>query len=315
MINPLHLAARHGPLVLVSGLVVGLLLPGLAEPMRPALPPLVALLLFLTVLRMDPSALLGSLVDLGQVLKTVLGFQFLLPLLVLAIGLWGGWTGTTVFLSLLIMAAAPAISGSPNLCLMMGYPAEHALRLLVVGTALLPLTAFPIFWVMPELGGLYAVLTAVLRLFLTIALATTAAIILRLVVLRNPSRSTLDHLEGLATITLAIFVIGLMPSVSATALDDPLVAAFWILFACLANFGAQLMVFLLVRKRGNPDQTTAISLIAGNRNIALFFVALPPEVTAPALVFIGAYQIPMYLTPMVMKRLYRNQSATIKPGQ
>ena len=44
---------------------------------------------------------------------------------------------------------------------------------------------------------------------------------------------------------------------------------------------------------------------AGNRNIALFLVALPPEVTDPILIFIGCYQIPMYLTPMVMARLYR----------
>lgn len=302
--NPLHLAARHGPRVLIAGLVAGLLLPGLAEPMRNLLPPLVVLLLFVTVLRMDPETILGSLSDLHQVAFTVVGFQFLIPLIILAIGFAGGWTGTPVLLSLLIMAAAPSISGSPNMCLMMGYPPEHAMRMLVVGTALLPLTAFPLFLLMPELGDIQSVLLAGLQLLLTILCATGAAIFARRVWLRSPSHSTLLNLEGLGTITLAVFVIGLMPSVSATALESPTIAVFWVVLACLANFGTQIVTFRLTRDRLPAASSTAVSLIAGNRNIAIFFVALPPEVTAPIMAFIGAYQIPMYLTPVVMRHLY-----------
>ena len=303
--NPLLIAARNGQYVLVAGLLAGLILPGLAEPMRPLLPPLVVLLLFVTILQMEPATILGSLKDLRQVMTSVAGFQVFSPLVVLAIGLTGGWTGTSIVLSLLIMTAAPSISGSPNLCMMMGYPAKHAMRLVVVGTAVLPLTSLPIFWLMPEVGDFWAVLKAAFSLFLTIAIVTFVAVALRQTVLRNPSRTTLLKLEGLASITLAVFVIGLMPSVSAAALDDPWIAGFWIVFACSVNFGAQVMTFQLTRNRLPPAQATAVSLIAGNRNIALFFVALPPEVTAPIMVFIGAYQIPMYLTPLIMRRLYR----------
>ncbi|CUH46824.1 hypothetical protein [Ruegeria atlantica] len=302
--NPLHLAARNGPYVLVAGLAAGLLLPALAEPMRAVLPPLVALLLFLTVLRIEPALLLGSLVDLRQVANTVIAFQLVLPLLVVTIGIIGGWTGTPVFLSLLIMAAAPSISGSANMCLMMGHPAEHAMRLMVIGTAVLPLTVFPIFVLMPELGDFQSVLIAVLRLFLTISGATVAAVLLRLAFLRHPSQATLKNLEGLATITLAVFVIGLMPSVTSTALVDPGLAIFWVGIACLANFGAQLAMFFLTRNRVAADKGTALSIVAGNRNVAIFLIALPPEVTSPLLVFIGAYQIPMYLTPIVMRLFY-----------
>lgn len=303
--NPLHLAARNGPYVLVAGLAAGLLLPALAEPMRAVLPPLVALLLFLTVLRIEPSLLLGSLVELRQVGNTVIAFQLILPLVVVTIGLIGGWTGTPVFLSLLIMMAAPSISGSANMCLMMGHPPEYALRLMVIGTAVLPLTVFPIFALVPELGDFQSVLIAVLRLFLTIAGATVAGVLLRRFFLRNPSETALKNLEGLATITLAVFVIGLMPSVTAAALTDPGLAAFWIGFACLINFGAQLVMFFLARNHLAADKTTALSIVAGNRNVAIFLIALPSEVTASLLVFTGAYQIPMYLTPIVMRRFYQ----------
>ncbi len=307
--NPLHLAARNGPIVLVAGLVAGLLLPSLAEPMRPLLPPLVMLLLFVTVLRMEPKTLIGSLSDLHSVIRTIAALQLAVPLTLLAIGYTAGWMSSPIFLSLLIVAAAPSISGSPNMCLMMGHPAEHAVRLVVVGTALLPLTALPVFWLMPELEDIRAVTGASVRLFLTIAVAASAAIVLRLTVLRNPSAFTLSSLEGLGAITLAVFVIGLMPSLSATALEAPGLAQFWVAFACVINFGAQAVMFSLLRRRNPAAQATAISLIAGNRNIALFFVALPPEVIAPIMVFIGAYQIPMYLTPTLMRRLYRTNAS------
>ncbi|WP_171102323.1 hypothetical protein [Ruegeria sp. HKCCD7255] len=307
--NPLHLAARHGPYVLIAGLVAGLLLPGLAEPMRPLLPPLVVMLLFITVLRMDPATLVGSLRDLGQGIGVVILFQVLLPMVVLAVGFAGGWIGAPLLLSVLIMMSAPSISGSPNMCLMMGYPPEYAMRLMILGTALLPLTALPVFLLMPELGDFSTVLTATTRLFLTIVAAAGAALVLRMTLLRRLSSEMSLSIEGLANITLAVFVIGLMPSVSATALTNPAAAAFWIAFACLINFGAQLLAFKLTRKTLPGEKSTAISVIAGNRNIAIFFVALPPEVTAPIMAFIGAYQIPMYLTPLVMGRLYRKGQA------
>lgn len=306
--NPLHLAARQGPYVLISGLVAGLLLPALAEPMRGLLPPLVVLLLFVTVLRMDPEAILGSLSDLPKVVVTIVGFQLVIPMILLGIGYVGGWIGTPVLLSLLIMAAAPSIAGSPNMCMMMGHAPEHAMRLMVVGTALLPLTALPVFLLMPELGDIQSVLWVGLRLSLTILCATGAAIFVRRKVLRNPSQSMLLNLEGLGAITLAVFVIGLMPAVSAMALKDPATALFWIVLACLANFGSQIIVFFLTSGRLPQPKATAMSLIAGNRNIALFFVALPIDVTAPVMAFIGAYQIPMYLTPMVMRRFYRKKN-------
>ncbi|CUJ87861.1 hypothetical protein RUE5091_00603 [Ruegeria denitrificans] len=305
--NPLHIAARHGPYVLLAGLLPGLLLPWLAEPMRPLLPPMVVLLLFVTVLRMDPARIFGSLRDLHRVVAAVLGLQIALPLTVLGVGALGGWLDSPALFALLIMTAAPSIAGSPNMCRMMGHPSEYALRLLVIGTALLPLTIAPVFWLTPQLGGFGTVLWAALKLLATILLVTLAAIVIRKTLLRDPTPSTESALEGLANITLALFVIGLMPSVSEVVLADPKRAFLWITFACVANLGVQIICFQLTRFRMPPATATAVSLIAGNRNIALFFVALAPEITAPIMVFIGAYQIPMYLTPLLMQHMYRDR--------
>ena len=48
-----------------------------------------------------------------------------------------------------------------------------------------------------------------------------------------------------------------------------------------------------------------LAIGAGNRNIAIFLVALPPEILAPIMVFIGCWQLPMYLTPILLRRMHR----------
>ena len=45
------------------------------------------------------------------------------------------------------------------------------------------------------------------------------------------------------------------------------------------------------------------AIYAGNRNIALFLIALPDAVAAPLLIFVGCYQVPMYLTPVLLSKL------------
>jgi len=47
-----------------------------------------------------------------------------------------------------------------------------------------------------------------------------------------------------------------------------------------------------------------MSVISGNRNIALYLTALPAAVTEPLLAFVGCYQFPMYMTPLLMRKFY-----------
>ncbi len=61
---------------------------------------------------------------------------------------------------------------------------------------------------------------------------------------------------------------------------------------------------VLHRATDRTETAVPVSIIAGNRNIALFLVALPTATTDPVLVFIGCYQIPMYLTPILLRRFY-----------
>ncbi|MCY0154092.1 hypothetical protein OEG86_19735 [Hoeflea alexandrii] len=112
--------ARHGRLVLIAGLVAGILLPGIAGMVRGVLPELVACMLGVAALRIGPTAARGSLADIHISLWLVAAYQLLLPLVLAAVFLAFG-LGGTLATAMVLMAAAPSISGSPNLTIMTGH--------------------------------------------------------------------------------------------------------------------------------------------------------------------------------------------------
>ena len=304
LIRLLGLAARHGRLMLIAGLIAGILLPGLAHAMRPWLQELVAGLLFVTALRIGPRQALGAISDLPAVTMVALGYQLVLPLLLAAILLACGWADTRLGIALVLMLSAASISGAPSLTILTGHDPAPALRILVIGTAILPLTVLPVFALLPAFAGAGQILASAGWLFLVIAIASSAAFAIRGYWLRQPDRETIAALDGMSAIAMAIVVVALMSSVGPALLNAPLDLLPWLLAACLANLGMQVMASMVLRHTPLRDQLVPLSIVAGNRNIALFLVALPPSLTDPLLLFIGCYQIPMYLTPILLQHFY-----------
>ncbi|MDJ0824204.1 MAG: hypothetical protein QNJ16_01750, partial [Rhodobacter sp.] len=217
----LRLAARHGRLLLVLGLVGGFGLPGLAQAMKPALPAMVALLVFLSALRIGLRAAVGSLRETQGALKVALALQLGVPLVLIAALALAGWQHGAAGLALVLAMAAPSISGSPAFTAMLGHDPAPAMRLLILGTALLPLTILPVFWLLPGLGDFGGTVATALRLTAVIAAATAAAFALRRAAFPDPSAETVQALDGLAALTLAVIVIGLMSAVGPTLRTDP----------------------------------------------------------------------------------------------
>lgn len=298
----LHFAARRGRVLLIAGLVAGAALPGVANILRPYLPETVALLLFITAIRVGHKTALGSLTELKRVAAIVLVLQLVAPLIALAIFAAFGVLHHPFALAVVLMLAAPSVTGSPNFLIMMGQDPAYAMRIMVLGTALFPVTALPVLWSLPMLDSTVA-MGAALRLVLVILSATALGFLVRHMAFPNLSDSVRLNLDGLSAVALAVVVIGLMSEIGPMLWADPGDLAVWAIAVLCLNFGLQITTFRLLKNRGR-EGTAAISIIAGNRNIALFLIALAPEVTGPLLIFIGCYQVPMYLTPFVMRRIY-----------
>ena len=301
---PFQWAAIHGRWLLVAGLCAAIAFPGLAARMQEVLPATVALLLFFSALRVGPRQAVGAARDLGHSLYLVVVLQLVCPILFAGLLIATGWD-RPLALGLALMLTASPISGSPSLTFLLGKDAAPALRLLIAGTALLPLTTIPVFWLLPELVAGESVFDAALRLLLLIGVAASLAFLIRGFILKDPGSAGLSAIEGMAALTMAIMVIGLMSAIRPAISENPGGLLLNLFAVFVANFGLQ-VVFHLVLKGRMPQQATGIAVSAGNRNIALFLAVLPASAIEPLLLFIGCYQIPMYLTPILLRRFYKN---------
>ncbi len=306
MMGLLQLAARHGRAALVMGLLTGLLLPHLAARLQPWLPHMVAALLFLNAYRIGYSRAVGGLRDGLDTLCAVALLQLALPLLALAGAALLGLAETPAALALVLMLSAPSVTGSPNITALLGHPPETAFRLLILGTALMPLTVIPVFLLMPGLGALdhlADVLRAAGRLVATIGLVVLAGFLLRRLTLPNLRPDQATAIDGLTMIALAVIVVALMSALGPALEQQPWLVLQWMGFALVANLGLQMLTYAVVRRRAGSG-AVAVSVVAGNRNFALFLIALPAATTEPLLIFLGCYQVPMYLTAILMRRFY-----------
>ena len=299
MIRLLGFIGRHGRWSLVAGLIGGLSLPGLALILKDWLPQLIAALLFVSAYRIGPQAVFGNIGDMRRTATHVLVLQLVAPLLAIAALSSAGFLNTAPGIAAVLVLAAPSVTGAPSFAILMGKSPDRAMQLLLTGTALFPLTVIPVFWALPVIPTLSEVLLSAGRLLGVIFLAVGAAFLLRRTKpLENQERAALD---GVAALLLAVVVIGLMSAMGPALRQTPYELLAWLAFALALNFGLQSAAYTFT---GSKNAGSAI--VAGNRNIALFLVALPPEVVEQLLLFIGCYQIPMYLTPLVMNRLMRS---------
>ncbi|MFG6528376.1 hypothetical protein, partial [Sulfitobacter sp. M23508] len=206
----LRLPSRHARACLIVGLLAGLALPSLAAALAGWLPQMVAALLTITALRIGHRAALGAVRDLIWGLASVLALQTLLPLLLLGGFVLAGLGQTPAALAVTLAAAAPALTGSVNLALLMRLDAGRMMQLMVLGTAAFPLTVLPVLAALPQLGPASEIALAALRLLAVILGATGLGFALRHVFLPHPTPRQTEALDGASVLAFSVIVVGLM---------------------------------------------------------------------------------------------------------
>ncbi len=301
LLTPLLFMARWGRLVLIAGLVAGIVSPTLAQFVKGHLPELLVALLFFAALRIGPREALGKLNRVGPLVLLVGLYQVILPCFAVLLFSFFGWAGALAA-ALTIMLSASPISGSPNLTVMVGGDPAPSLRLLVLSTAMLPLTVIPVFSMSPLFDSSEAIFDAALRLFLIILCSSLAAFVVRWLFLKEPDATALKAIDGMSAFLMAVLVVGLMSAFGPALFNEPLRLLLVLCLAFAVNIALQLGAFggLRVEK----TELIGYSIGAGNRNMALFLAALPAAMTEPLLLYVACYQIPMYLTPYVLGWLY-----------
>ncbi|MEN0041555.1 MAG: hypothetical protein AAF764_09495, partial [Pseudomonadota bacterium] len=290
------------------GLIVGIAFPALGDAIKPWLGTVVIILLILAAMRLGPKRVLEARGG-GRLGAVILLYQISVPLALYAIFTAFDWSGI-VPLAIVLLASAASTTANINIVLLTGHDQAPALRLLVIGMALLPLTCIPVFSLLPQLGSPAAVAWVAAKLFGFIVLASAVGFALRQFFMRDPDENDLTTVDGLSTIMLVVIVIGLMGAVAPALMETPLLVAKILAIATATSLGLQLLALIVWcspvgRRLAQMEEVVGFSVIAGNRNMALYIAALPASIIDPMLLFIGCYQIPMYLTPIMLGPLYR----------
>ncbi len=300
----LRLLAHHGRYTLAAGLLAGLALPALAALLKPWVPHLIVLLLCLTAFRIGHHGALRGLRNAAHTLRTLLILQLGLPLLAIAGFALLGLSYTAEALAITLMLAAPALTGSPNLAIMLKADPEPAFRLLILGTALLPLTIIPIFWLSPQLGDFTTALWAAARLVAVLGTGMMISFVLRAKALPAPKDTTVEALDGVMVICLILTVVGLMGALGPALQKAPLAVLKWTVLVFAVNFGLQIITYLVTKNTPPHTEAVPFAVVAGNRNVALFLLALPLAQSEEFLIFLACSQLPIYLTPLLMRRFF-----------
>ncbi|MEY8839623.1 hypothetical protein AB9K41_11405, partial [Cribrihabitans sp. XS_ASV171] len=114
LLLPFIIVARHGKFGLLAGLLAGLALPGTAALLRPRIPEMVTLLLFLTAFRIGFRDTVHNMRAILRTTAAVLVLQLAMPLVFLC-ALWlAELPLSPLALAITLLLSAPSVTGAAN---------------------------------------------------------------------------------------------------------------------------------------------------------------------------------------------------------
>ncbi len=303
---------RHASPLFFLGVFAGVAVPPLAALLHPLLLPAILLPFVAALLKLDPAVLLRQArqpaLVLGLVVWSLLGAPIVVALVVAALGVEPGLAALVVS-----TAACAPLMATPALAMLLGLDVTMALLVVVPATALMPFTVPPmVLW----LAGLTLELEA-WALALRLAVLLLGSALVAFVIRRRlgPVRlaGAAPAIDGLAVLGFVVFAIGVMDGFMVTALDRPDVVALNLLAVFALNVGLQLLTALCLIRHVALRTALTAGLLAGNNNFGLVFASVVDTAPSTMLVFVAAAQFPIYLLPIVQRRLYPRILANASP--
>lgn len=307
----LALSGRRGAILLAVGIFGGVVSPGLARAFSGLVTSNVLFMMTLVLLRVDVAGTLAHLRRPGRV-ATIVAFQLLVcPVLVWAVtvplGLDPGLTA-----GLVIFATGCAATSSAAFARMVGLDPELALVTSLATTFIVPLTAPPIALLL--LGIDLSISTGAFMARLVVGVPLLVSVALRR--LLGPARLERwgEAIDGLLVWLVLFYGFGVMDGLAARAAADPHWVWQAVLAAFVADYGLNLVTAGAFAGFGRGVAASA-GLMSGNRNMALYLAVLPPTTDPRTALFFGLCQIPLFLSPFLLKPLYRRWlSAPSRPA-
>ena len=303
MIQGLAWLGARARWVLALGLVAALPIPGPGALLAGTLPFWVTFLYGLAMTRIDLGAVARRAVGprrLARNLALCAVFMIAFPAAAWVLATLLGLPDAAIQ-ALVYTCAAPPLGSAAAFCLMLDFDAAFAIEITVLGSLLAPLT-MPLVagWLLGAAIPIEPVEMAG-RLALVIGLGSLGAIAARRVIGPDRISRHAAAFDGLSALVLVIFLFPLLDGLTGVIAAAPWFALGMLSLAMLANLGVQIAALAPAQRMAGRATGGAGALMAGNRNAALALASLPPDPLFT--LYVALYQVPMYATPLVLRRL------------
>ncbi|MQX35980.1 hypothetical protein [Roseospira navarrensis] len=299
---------RHGTLVLAGGALFGLSLPQLSALARPALGPLVMVLLALALMRVRWAEILAQVRRPAVVGLAAVWLLVASPALMAgALALVGPVAAPGVETGMVLMAASAPIVSAPAIALMMGLPLPLSLSVTLLATVLVPLS---VPWVAAGMLHLPVTLDAAMlgqRMAMVVAGGLLLALLGRRVTSEAWRTRHARRLDGVAVLVLFAFALAVMDAVTAPLAADParvlrLIGLSFVL--CGGMMAATALVFAPFGRAA----ALGLGYIASSRNMGVILAALPAGAHPEVALWFAVAQFPLYMLPALIRPLVRRLS-------
>lgn len=293
----LALAGRHGPVLLCAGVLVGLLVPPLAEAARPLFGAAVFAFTLGAFLKVDARSFRAELADRRGALLVFAWSAFGVPLC--------GWgvvqlvpMPADLATGLLLYLLAPPVGGAAAIAAMLGLSAPLALFATITAMAIAPFTLPPLALAMTGAELSIDPLVLALRLGVIVGAAALAAWLMR----RYAGAWVREHpdaMTGIAVLGLLVVALAAMRGIQAQILVAPWLALGWLALAFAVNAGLQALAALLFAN-GDRRRALTVGLCTGSRSVTLVWAAAAPFVESrPGVeLFLAMSLLPIFMLPL-----------------
>lgn len=295
-----YIGQRSG-IFLIAGVFVAALLPEVSSIMRPTLPFLVALILAVGFAQFDFQKASFELLKPKHFLRTLL--IVIVGTLIAAIIIRAFSQIVEIpsqyLLLITVFIAAPPLSSSISLSMLIGFNARLTLQVALLGMLLVPILG-PLCFAIIGIEISVALWVMSLDIAMMIAGGFVMAILIQRFVGQDRIASDKDMFSGVAVLTMILFLFPLFDGVIDQIINAPWQAFYLLLLALLLNLGGHVFMRWVLRQKMPSDQADALGFMFGNRNVSIYLAVLPFN---PLLsVFIAVAQIPIYITPAIFAK-------------
>lgn len=205
---------------------------------------------------------------------------------------------------LLWYAVAPPIASTVWMCLLLGFKPALAMELVIITSLISPFSGPFIAYFLLDTHMLVSPIGLFSRLAIMICGGILIAIIGQKIIGKKNIETNSSIFDGISAVAMVCFLIPVFNGMSIKFFTNPNLALQLFMLALALNFGCQLILILVAsmfKASYTKDGFRVMAVITGNRNVGLYYAALPPD---PVMgLFTAVYQIPLYFTPLFLNFL------------